>query len=119
MLGTACSKITTGESFELQCTTDTKWSWIVFKISAPKTVDERGKETTVSVCLHDVYLNYGKICSEEETATLELQWGSATTPVESFFTLSVMKKAVLFNPDYVAKEGDTSTAERASWLCYP
>ena len=49
---------------------------------------------------------------------MELQWGSATTPVESFFRLSVMKQAVLFNPDYVPKEGDTPTAETDKYANY-
>ena len=117
-IGTSGSVSSTGKSFELQYTTDTNWSWIVFKISAPTTVDKNGKETAMSVRLHDVYLNYGKIYSEQETATMELQWGSATTPVESFFRLSAMKQAVLFNPDYVPKEGDTPTAETDKYANY-
>lgn len=110
-MGTSGSLESTGESFELQYYTKTNWSYIIFRVSAPKTVDENGREERMSVRLHDVYMNYGKIYSEEETATLELQWGSATTPADSFFTLAAMKKAVLFNPDYVPKEGDTPTKE--------
>ena len=107
-----------GESFELSCMDEANRSWIVFKVSAPKIKDAEGNETAMNVRLHDVYVHASKICSKEETATMELQWGSATTPVESFFTLNVMKKAVFFNPDYAAKEGDTPTEETDSHANY-
>ena len=117
-MGTSGSTSSTGDSFELQYTTETNRSWVVFKISQPKKVDEDGRETTVNARLHDVYINYGTIYSQQETATLELQWGSSTTPSESFFTLSSMRKAVLFNDNYVAKEGDTPTAETDKYSNY-
>ena len=110
-MGTSGSIESTGKSFELQHQTDSNRSWVVFRITAPTTLDENGREDRMSVRLHEVYLNYGKIYSEEETATVELQWGSSTTPAESFWTPNGIKKAIIFNPDYVAKEGDTPTAE--------
>ena len=117
-LGTSGSVKGTGKSFELQHTTSSNWSWVVFKISAPKTKDAAGNETNVDVRLHDVYINLGTIYSEEETVTMELQWGSATTPVESFFTLSAMKKAVIFNSSYVPKEDDKPIEETDSHTNY-
>lgn len=104
-LGTSGSVKSTGDAFELQYTTDSNRSWIVFKISAPKTVDENGNETTMNVRLHDVYVNLGAIYSAEETATMELQWGSSSTKPENFFKLSKMKRAVLYNSAYVPVEG--------------
>lgn len=104
-LGTSGSVKSTGDAFELQYTTDSNRSWVVFKISAPKTVDEDGNETTMNVRLHDAYVNLGAIYSEEETATMELQWGSSSTEPENFFRLSKMKRAVLYNSAYVPVEG--------------
>lgn len=110
-LGTAGSTNSTGDSLELQYTTDSNWSWVVFEVSAPKKVDEDGKETNMNVRLHDVYINLGNIYSEEETATLELQWGSsADSNADNFWRLSKMKTAILHNPNYVPQEGD-KTAE--------
>lgn len=97
-LGTSGSTATTGKSFELQYTTDSNWSWVIFKISAPKTKDEEGKEKDMNVRLHNAYINVGTIYSASQTATLDLQWGSATTKAEDFFKLSKMKHAVLYTP---------------------
>lgn len=118
VLGTAGSTASLGNSFELQYTTDSNWSWVVFKISAPKTVDEEGNETDMDVRLHDVYINLGAIYSTEETATMELQWGSVGTEAENFFRPSKMKGAVLFNPSYVPEEGATATEETDSKYNY-
>ena len=118
MLGAACTPgPTTGKSFELSINEENR-SWVVFKVSAPTTVDKQGKETRMNVKLHDVYIHMSKICSDEQTATLELQWGASTTPADSFFTLSAMKKVVLFNPDYVQKEGDTRIEESDKYSNY-
>ncbi|MDE6411158.1 MAG: phospholipid carrier-dependent glycosyltransferase [Clostridia bacterium] len=96
-LGTAGSTATTGDSFELQYTTDKNWSWVVFKVTAPMTEDEEGEKKEVPVRLHDVYLNVGTIYSEDQSAIMELQWGTASTEADGhWWTLSKMKKAVLY-----------------------
>lgn len=99
-MGTAGSAATTGDSFELQYTTDSNRSWVIFKVTAPKTVteDEDGHETEkeVPVRLHDVYINVGTIYSEEQSAIMELQWGNSSTEASSFWKLSKMKRAVLY-----------------------
>lgn len=111
-LGTAGSTNSTGESFELQYLTDSNRSWIIFKVSAPKTTDEDGHETEVPVRLHDVYINIGTIYSEEETATLDLQYAStSSTSAESFYKPAKMRSAVFFNGSYEPKEGDVPTKE--------
>ena len=107
-----------GVSFELQGTSDASWSWVVFKISAPTTLDKNGNVTNTDVLLHDVYVNVNVIDSNVEAVTMELQWGSATTQPENFFTLSSMRKAVLFNPDYVANEGDAPIEETDKFANY-
>ena len=119
-LGTAGSTkgMVTGDSFELQNTADTNWSWVVFKVSAPKTKDKDGKETTTSVRLHDVYINIGTIYSKEETVTMELQWGSSSTKPENFFKLSAMKTAVFFNSSYVPQEGAEPMEETSKTTNY-
>ena len=113
-LGTAGSVASFGKSFELQFSTDTNWSWVVFEVSAPKTVDEDGKETDMDVRLHDVYINLGQIYSREATASLELQWGSTGTEADNFFRLSKMKTAVVHNPYYVPEEGAEETKPKDS-----
>lgn len=102
-LGTSGSVNSTGKSLELQHITDTNWSWVVFKVSAPKIKDEKGEEKNMNVRLHDVYLNIGTIYSKEETATLELQWGSSSsTLAENFYKLGKMKSAKIYNQSYEA-----------------
>lgn len=104
-LGTAGSVRSTGGSFELQHSTDSNWSWVIFKITPPKTEDEDGNEKDLSVRLHDVYINLGKIYSEEETATIQLQHSnSATSNADGFYVRTGMKSAVLYNSSYVAPE---------------
>ena len=120
LLTAACTSKpqTLGQSLELKALSEESQSWVVFKVTAPLTVDEKGNVKRLGVRLHDVYIHASKICSEEETATLELQWGASKTPAEDFFTLSALKKAILFNPDYVAKEGDTPMAETDRYANY-
>lgn len=102
-LGTSGSVSSTGKSLELQHITDTNWSWIVFKVSAPKIKDEKGEEKNMNVRLHDVYLNVGTIYSKEETATLELQYNSSSTiSAEKFFKIGKMKAAKIYNQSYEA-----------------
>lgn len=103
-LGTAGSVKSTGKSFELQKSTDSNWSWVIFKITPPKTKDEDGNEKDLSVRLSDVYINVGKIYSGEETATLELQHGYSTSKADEFSRRSGMTRAVLYNSSYVAPE---------------
>lgn len=109
-LGTSGSTDSVGSPFELQYTSDKNWSWVIFKVSAPKTLDEDGKETDMDVRLCNAYLNLGKIYSEEATAAIELQYGSSSsTSAENFFRLGKMKTAVFHNTAYVPQEGDKKT----------
>ena len=96
-LGTSGSTATTGKAFELQYTTDTNKSWVIFKLNAPKTKDKDGKETDMNVRLHDVYLNVGTIYSENQSATIDLQCGYSSTKAEEFWKISQMKHAVLYS----------------------
>ena len=114
-LGTSGSTATTGKSLELQYTADSNWSWVVFKINAPKTKDEDGHETDMNVRLHDVYLNIGTIYSEKQTATFELQWGSSSsTKAADFFRPSQIKRAVLYSaPKEEVKEAESSDTSYA------
>lgn len=113
-LGTSGSTASTGDSFELQNSTDSNWSWVVFKITAPKTTDKDGKETAMDVRLHDVYVNLGSVYSNEETARMEMQWGSSATKPDDFFRLSKTKTAVLHNPKHVPEEGAAEKKPAAS-----
>ncbi len=107
-LGTSGSAATMGgKSLELQYTTDTNWSWVIFKIEAPEIEDKDGKNREVR--LHDVYINVGSIYSENQTATLDLQWGSASTEANNFFKLSKMKHATLYAAPKDQVEGEESS----------
>ncbi|MBD5636857.1 MAG: phospholipid carrier-dependent glycosyltransferase [Clostridia bacterium] len=109
-LGTSGSTATTGKAFELQYTTDSNWSWVIFKLSAPKTKDKDGKETDMNVRLHDVYLNVGTIYSENQSATIDLQCGYSSTKAEDFWKISQMKHAVLYSTSKEeAKEEESSS----------
>ena len=129
VLGTSGSTISTGESFELQYNNtsgdSTNWSWVTFKVSAPKTKDENGKETNMSVRLHDAYINIGTIYSGAETVTLELKRtssapsSSSSAPNLSEFVMSSgLRRAVFYNSAYVPKEGDKPTEETDSLANY-
>ena len=122
-LGTSGSTSSTGKSLELQYNTSTNWSRVVFKVSAPKKVDENGKETTVSVRLHDAYINIGTIYSGAQTVTLELKrstnaTSSNTTDLSDFSMTSGLKRAVFYNSAYVPKEGDEPWEETDSSANY-
>ncbi len=101
-----------GDSFELQHYSDTNRSWVIFKVSPPKTVDEKGEEKNMNVRLHNVYLNLGTVYSEEEIVTLDLHYsGSSTIEATSFYSMSGTKPAKIYNELYKGEESAEKNEE--------
>lgn len=101
-----------GKSYELQAKTsgDAKEPCIVFRLNAPKTKNEEGKEEEMNVRISNVYLNIGTVYSTAENAELRIARGYSTSSFSSNLDAkikNISRKAV---PDDKEDENVTTDA---------